>query len=130
MVHAKTTNIAAITQTKNTQSLVGILLSNINSAYTDLPTIDEIMNGKTVKNEIGERNPPSPKNGALVGYLQLGDTYGLTGNHLKAFNRAKNQLQSVKTNLEKLVEGTIPTLEAALKAAGAPWIEGKVLIKH
>jgi len=106
------------------------LLSRINAAKERLSAIDEIMNGNPAKNEIGERNPPSPGDGSFVGYVALGNTYGPTGNQLKAFNRARQQLQSVKTELTKVVETTLPALEAELKAAGAPWIEGQGLIKN
>jgi len=106
------------------------LLMRIEAARKALLSIDETMNGNAAKNEIGERNPPSPGDGSFVGFVALINTYGPTGNHLKAFNRAKGQLKSVKTELGKVVESTLPALEAELKAAGAPWIEGQGLIKN
>ncbi|BFP43266.1 hypothetical protein FGF1_41110 [Flavobacteriaceae bacterium GF1] len=106
------------------------LFARINAAKKSLQSIDETMNGNPAKNEIGERNPPSPGNGSFVGFVALGNTYGPTGNHLKAFNRAKQQLQTVKTELARVVETTLPGLEAELKAAGAPWIEGQGLLKN
>lgn len=106
------------------------LLMRIDAARKALLAIDETMNGNAAKNEIGERNPPTPGDGSFVGFVALINTYGPTGNHLKAFNRAKTQLQTVKTNLAKVVESTLPALEAELKAAGAPYIEGQGLIKN
>ena len=107
------------------------LLMKINAAHTALLSIDETMNGNTAKNEIGERNPPTPGDGSFVGYVALGNTYGPTGNQLKAFNRAKQQLQTIKGRIGK-GSGvyTFLHLEAELKAAGAPWIEGQGLIKN
>jgi len=105
------------------------LLVKIDAARNSLLSIDETMNGNPAKNEIGERNPPAPGDGAFIGYVSLRNTYGPTGNQLKAFNRAKGQLQQVKSELATLVESTLPALEAALKSAGAPWIEGQGLIK-
>ncbi len=104
------------------------LYTQIHAAQTSLQSLDEKMNGNPAKNEIGERNPPSPGDGAFLGYVALGNTYGPTGNHLNAFNRAKQQLQEVKKELRTVAETTIPNLEAALKAAGAPWIEGQGLL--
>ena len=106
------------------------LLMKINSAHKALMSIEETMKGNAAKNEIGERNPPAPGDGLFVGYVALGNTYGPTGNQQKAFNRAKGQLQSVKSELAKITESTLPALEAELKAAGAPWIEGQGLIKN
>ena len=106
------------------------LLMKINAAHKALLSIDETMNGNTAKNEIGERNPPTPGDGSFVGFVALINTYGPTGNQLNAFNRAKRQLQAVKTELAKVVEATLPALEAELNAAGAPWIEGQGLIKN
>ncbi|MEM1258733.1 MAG: glycosyl hydrolase [Bacteroidota bacterium] len=106
------------------------LLMKINAARKSLLYIDETMNGNAAKNEIGERNPPTPGDGSFVGFVALINTYGPTGNHLKAFNRARRQLQGVKADLAKAVESTLPALEAELRAAGAPWIEGQGLIKN
>ncbi|MEO0570385.1 MAG: glycosyl hydrolase [Bacteroidota bacterium] len=106
------------------------LLMKINAASKALLSIEATMNGNTAKNEIGERNPPAPGDGAFVGFVALINTYGPTGNQLNAFNRAKQQLQMVKTDLAKVVESTLPALETELKAAGAPWIEGQGLIKN
>ena len=49
---------------------------------------------------------------------------------LAAFQRANNQLQDIKKELNAMVKGTIPSLESELKAAGAPWIEGQGLIQN
>ncbi len=106
------------------------LYGQIYAAEKTLKAIDEKMNGNPAKNEIGERNPPSPGNGSFVGYVALINTYGPTGNHTKAFNRANQQLQQVKAELRTVTETTLPALEAALKAAGAPWIEGQPLLKN
>jgi photosystem II stability/assembly factor-like uncharacterized protein len=106
------------------------LYAKITAAKKTLNGIDETMNGNAAKNEIGERNPPAPGDGSFIGFVSLNNTYGPTGNQLKAFKRANQQLQSVKAELAKAVESTIPALEAELKAAGAPWIEGQGLIKN
>ncbi|MEM8506650.1 MAG: glycosyl hydrolase [Bacteroidota bacterium] len=106
------------------------LYKRIHAAEAALRAIDEKMNGNAAKNEIGERNPPSPGDGAFVGYVALINTYGPTGNHTKAFNRANQQLQQVKGELRTVTETTLPALEAALRAAGAPWIEGQSLPKN
>lgn len=105
------------------------LSSSLHAARTQLLAIQKMMNGSPSKNEIGERNPPAPGDGAFIGQVALGNTYGPTGNHKAALQRASNQLTRVKRELTVLVNNTIPSLEAQLKAAGAPWIEGQDLIQ-
>ena len=39
-------------------------------------------------------------------------------------------LNDIKTELNGFVTSQLPQLEAALKAAGAPWIEGQGLIQN
>lgn len=106
------------------------LANRIHDAKQQLQALNKIMNGSTSKNEIGERNPPSPNDGSFVGLVALRNTYGPTENQKQAFNRAKRQLQQVKNQLSGLTEGTLPGLESALKDAGAPWIEGSGLIRN
>ncbi len=104
------------------------LHNGIYDAEQQLLMIDETMNGNSAKNEIGEDSGPSPKDAEFVGMAALITTYGPTGGHRKAFQRAKTQLAELKTELRKVTESTIPTLEKELQAAGAPWIEGQGLI--
>ena len=103
------------------------LSTRIHTIKTQLLALNSQMKGNTAKNEIGERNLPSPQDGNIMGFVALGNTYGPTGNQLAAFNRANQQLQGIKNELKVLVNSTIPGLEASLKAAGAPWIEGQGL---
>ena len=80
--------------------------------------------------EIGERSAPNPGNGAFVGMVALAtSTYGPTPNHEGALRVAQDQLGEIKPAL-KAAESRVPALEAALKAAGAPWIEGQGLLEN
>ncbi|WP_435625659.1 WD40/YVTN/BNR-like repeat-containing protein [Flagellimonas sp.] len=106
------------------------LNSKIHSAKSSLIQLKSVMKGSAAKNEVGERNVPSPENGSFIGFVTLRNTYGPTGNLKNAFQRAKNQLQDVKKELNAFVNGTIPSLESELKSAGAPWIEGQGLIQN
>ena len=106
------------------------LNSKIHNAKSSLLKLKSVMKGSASKNEVGERNAPSPENGSFIGFVTLRNTYGPTGNLKGAFQRAKNQLQDVKKELNAFVNGTIPGLESELKAAGAPWIEGQGLIQN
>lgn len=103
------------------------LYAKIHTAKEKLLDLQTVMKGNAAKNEVGERNPPSPNDGSFIGFVALNNTYGPTENHKKAFARAQKQLGQVKSDLRTMVETTLPALEAALKSAGAPWIEGQGL---
>ncbi len=103
------------------------LYGRIYKAQEDLLGLKKIMDGNAAKNQIGEDNPPSPQDAVSIGSRALSNTYGPTANHKKALSRAEQQLQGVEGKLANLMNNTLPQLEAALKAVGAPWIEGQGL---
>ncbi|TCI84809.1 WD40/YVTN/BNR-like repeat-containing protein [Tenacibaculum sp. M341] len=104
------------------------LLQQINEARLRLLAIQKELSGDPVKNEIGEPSNPTPNDANRLAYSALSNTYGPTGNQKASFNRAKKQLQGIKTKLKTVMNGTIPGIEQGLKQAGAPWIEGQGLI--
>ena len=107
------------------------LVQNLYAARTMLQEMDFKINGNPAKNEIGERNEPSPNSGNTIGRRALtSSTYGPTANQQAAFEAAQTMLKDIKTELNGFVESQLPTLEAAVKSAGAPWIEGQGLIKN
>ncbi|MBS9463533.1 glycosyl hydrolase [Flagellimonas sp. 389] len=103
------------------------LYSKISNARAALLELNKQMKGNPAKNEVGEKTPPAPGDGSFVGYVALGNTYGPTGNHKAAMERAQNQLRTIKKELGVLAN-TMSSLENELKAAGAPWIEGQGLL--
>lgn len=103
------------------------LYQNIHEARQGLLDIQQVIDGNTAKNEVGEFNPPSPKDAVSVGQRALSNTYGPTANHKKALSRAEQQLQNLSAQLSTILENTLPQLETALRNAGAPWIEGQGL---
>jgi photosystem II stability/assembly factor-like uncharacterized protein len=106
------------------------LLVDIQKARLSLLEVQKALRGSSVKDEIGERSNPTPNDGNRVAYSALNNTYGPTGTHKAALNRAKNQLQDVKARLKALANSTLPSIEQRLKQAGAPWIEGQGLIDN
>ncbi len=98
------------------------LLEDIYAFRSDVNALDKKMNGSKSRAEVGEKNDPVPGNANLLGWVTLGGTYGPTGNHIKAFNRAKNQLTTLATELDA-INARVSTLKTQLKAAGAPLIQ-------
>ena len=107
------------------------LVSRLHQARETLLDIDMKLNGNKAKNEIGERNDPSPGNLGFVGTAALAtSTYGPTATHKNALNTARGMLRAAKSELQAVVSGTLPQLASDLKAAGAPWIEGQGLFNR
>jgi hypothetical protein len=103
------------------------LYSRIHQARVELLEIKKLMEGNPAKNEIGEDNPPSPADATSVGSRALSNTYGPTANHNKALAKAEQQLEGLQKRLDNLAQTNLQQLEEALRAAGAPWIEGQGL---
>jgi len=115
----------ALTKATNPTSA---LVQQLHEARSFLQNVDTEMNGNKAKAEVGERDDPTPGSGGFIGTVALAtSTYGPTDNHKAALNVASTQLQSIKGKLDEFVSQTMPSLEAAVKAAGAPWIEGQGL---
>ena len=93
------------------------LAKSIEATRNTLLELDRKMNGSKARNEIGEKNPPSPGDGQFVGIVSLlSSTYGPTGNHIAAFDRAVTQLGNIKSELKNISEETLPGLRSDLKA--------------
>ena len=91
------------------------LLQKINGTRITLLEIEKILSGNKIKGEIGERSNPTPNDANRIGRVVLSNTYGPTGNHKDAFNRAKNQLSGVKQQLQNVTNNVFPALEDELK---------------
>lgn len=98
------------------------LLKEMHDLSIRLDAIDTKFNGNKTKAEIGESNPPSPGDGLFIGYMALGGTYGPTANHLKAFDRAEDQLSQYNAELISIVNDIID-VKSKLSSIGAPPIE-------
>ena len=102
------------------------LARRIEQTRIDLLDLDKKLSGSKVKAEIGEAGDPVPDTGDGVARSALrNSTYGPTGTHKAALNLSIEQLESIKTELKKIDETTIPALKKELEQAGAPWIQGK-----
>jgi len=115
-------NVAAMLKAYgNANSLDSELYKEIKNLRSNLSDIETQLKGNKSKGEIGEKNNPTPSAGQIVGWTALNSTYGPTGNHKKALNRAIDQLKGISVNLKKLNQ-TIPGLKKRLTQIGAPTI--------
>jgi len=100
------------------------LMRRLYETRMTLLELREEMEGSEAKNEIGERNPPTPTDRLFVGYRALSTTYGPTETHNETLETGRRELADIQQRLDTIAESTIPSLEQALDAAGAPPIEG------
>ncbi len=99
----------------------GALYADIKSMRSQLINIETSLRGNKSKGEVGEKNNPTPSSAGVIGWTVMGSTYGPTGNHKKALNRAMNQLESIKVELDE-VTNLLPALKKRLSGIGAPVI--------
>jgi photosystem II stability/assembly factor-like uncharacterized protein len=87
--------------------------------------LSEAMNGSEAKDEIGERDPPSPRSRLFVGYRALRTTYGPTPLHRETIETGRSELADIKSQLTEITDTVMPELQRALDAAGAPPLENR-----
>ncbi len=100
------------------------LVSRLHDVRMTLLELREEMEGRESKNEIGERNPPTPTSRLFVGYRALSTTYGPTETHRETVETGRRELTDIQERLSEIVDAVIPELERDLEAAGAPPVEG------
>jgi hypothetical protein len=96
----------------------------LHDARARLLELREEMEGSEAKNQIGERNPPTPSDRLFVGYRALSTTYGPTAMHERTVEAGRSELADIRSQLDELAETVVPQLRQKVRAAGAPPIEG------
>jgi len=99
------------------------LVTRLNDARLQLLEIKEQMEGSEAKNEIGERNPPTPSDRMFTGFFALRGTYGPTPLHRQTVQDGISELNALKQDINRFANTVIPPLERAVENAGAPPIE-------
>jgi hypothetical protein len=102
----------------------GNLDSELHRIKQSLLTLDEQLNGNRSKWQIGEKNKPTIAwRQDVASWGTFDSTYGATPLHKRSLEIAATEFQELKKNLDIIINQDIPKIEAALKAAGAPWID-------
>ena len=98
------------------------LLARVHDAEAEVLKLDLLLNGNQSKQEVGEKEVPSPGTRMMVASRGLSTTYGPTDMHEENLKLAMEDLAPVKEGVEQLTGHLLPELEKALVAAGGPWI--------
>jgi hypothetical protein len=99
------------------------LVERLHEARSHLLELQKEMEGSEAKNQIGERNPPTPGSRMVVGVRALGTTYGPTEMHEQTVAAGRRELADVRNRLNEFAEEVIPELQREVQTAGAPPIE-------
>ncbi|MDA9571875.1 glycosyl hydrolase [Flavobacteriaceae bacterium] len=87
-----------------------------------LAAIEQMLNGSSSRDEIGERNPSGVQRYLYNAFNGIDNSYGPTEVHKKSLSTAQSMLVKVQQQVDAITEKTIPEIEAALKKTEAPYI--------
>ena len=96
------------------------LVRRLENVRQELLELRERLEGSEARDEVGERDPPSPGNRLNVAESGLETTYGPTELHQAMLAAAGTELEPIRGEIERMAEQVVPELEAAVEAAGAP----------
>jgi len=91
----------------------------------DMTALMRKAEGSPAREEIGERNPPTIQNHMRTAYRGLSTTYGPTPLHRKSLAIAKEMLEELRPEIDRISKTVLPDLSKKLRQAGAPYILGE-----
>ncbi|MEO1417703.1 MAG: glycosyl hydrolase [Bacteroidota bacterium] len=100
------------------------LVATLHDAKMQLMAMDMRLNGNSIKGEVGEKTPPTPRSRMYMGYRALTTTYGPTKMHKEMVALGQKELAGIQEEMEAMIKDLMPKLEEAMQDAGAPMIEG------
>ncbi|MDF1571582.1 MAG: hypothetical protein P1P82_08210 [Bacteroidales bacterium] len=98
------------------------LLERAYEAEDAVRKLDTRMTGLDTKDEVGEKQVPTPGNRLSAARQGLSTSYGPTQMHRESLALAREELQQLKADMDKVIGETLPELENVLREAGAPII--------
>jgi len=99
------------------------LYRRIHNTRMELLEMNEEISGSEAKNQIGEKNPPTPGSRMFTGFRALNTTYGPTDLHKRTVETGKRELESLQTDLNRIINTVIPSIERALSEIDRPPVE-------
>lgn len=109
----------------------GKLDSELHHLEQSLLALDEQLNGNRSKRQVGEiRKPTIVYRLGISSNGTFNSTYGPTPNHKRSLEIAATEFRELKSELDKIINEELPRVEQALRAAGAPWIDGQEIPEY
>lgn len=104
----------------------GDLDSRLYDFDQQLHALDKALNGSRAKAAIGEAEAHTVSSWlSAAGLGTRLSTYGPTPTHRQSLNHAQAALSSIQTDVNRLLQESLPELEQAITEAGAPWVPGQ-----
>ena len=116
---------AMVTALAQAKILPGTLEPKLEALKSDLTRVNQSISGSPSRREVGERNPAGIQSFLSNAMVGLRNSYGPTPLHRKSLKIAKELLVQLRAEVKSISEVRIPEIEAALKAADAPYILGQ-----
>lgn len=94
------------------------IVEEVYDVEAELHELEIIYNGYDTKNQVGEKQSPTPRSRMSTAYRGLSTSYGPTPMHRQSLDSGKKELVPIKEELEK-INAAIKILKQKLKEAGA-----------
>lgn len=101
------------------------LVTRLHNARETLLALERNVRGFRSKNEIGERNDPSPQSRFFVGFRGLTTTYGPTELHKETFATGQAEFATLQAELNTFITTEMQSLASAMRTVGAPPIDSQ-----
>ena len=99
------------------------ILEKVHRADSLLLELEIQFSGYRTKNEVGEKQSPTPYSRLGVAYRGLSTSYGPTPLHMESLELAKKELAPLQLEIERVKKEVLDKLEKELIDAGAPIIK-------
>ena len=103
----------------------GELNKKLATVRQSLIDLKKSVEGSPSQLEVGQADPVSFESHLYVAFRAMFTTYGPTGLHKENLALADKMLKEAEATLRKLSKENIPSIEKAIKEAGAPYIIGQ-----
>lgn len=100
------------------------LMARLHEVGAQLLQLNAALRGSEARAEVGERGPPTPSSRLSVGMRGLGTTYGPTELHRRTIAAGRSELAPLHADVRRMAEQVVPELARAVRATGAPPVEG------
>jgi hypothetical protein len=101
----------------------GELMKDLYDAHRQLLEFQERLEGSEAKNEVGERNLPSPGDRMFVGMRGLNTTYGPTQMHMETVEAGLSEFAKINQQIDAFEANVMRGLSARFNRTDAPPIE-------
>jgi chromosome segregation ATPase len=98
----------------------GDLLEEVYRTEAEVQKLNEMLNGKQTKGQVGEQEAATLETRWYVAEMGLSTSYGPTTMHKESLQTGIEEMKPIREQVRTLKNTTLPALEEKLRNAGAP----------